>query len=147
MNKTVKIVFYCIVAVAIMSVTMAPTSRQGQVRGNYWVGTSSATLNGTATITGTPFQLKGSNGNISIFYQAIQATSTPHYRIACYTSPDNGSYTTEAVATMTPSNDETTTNFMHRAVSLNYTPWARIDIIGVDLNAEGTTINMWIGDQ
>ncbi len=156
MNKIVKIVSCIIVAGIIMSVTIA---------GKWHVGTSSATLNGeedvaalgSGTITGTPFRVSGRLEDVGIFYQAIQGTSSPHYRIALYTSPDNSSYTTNAVATLTPSNDETTTNFINAVATqttssgeltaLPIAPWGRIDVEGAALNAEDTTFNLWIYEK
>ena len=162
MNKIVKIVSCVIVAGIIMSVTIA---------GKWHVGTSSATLNGeknvagggVGIITGTPFRLAGSTEDLSIFYQAIQATSSPHYLINLYTSPNfnpvdgTGSFTTQAVATLTPSFDETSLDFTHRTASSSTAtgipgivisaPWARIDIEGAALNAEATTFNLWIYEK
>ncbi len=153
MNKIVKIVSCVIVAGIIISVTMGA---------RFHVGTSSATLNGeknqagggVGIITGTPFRVSGKLENISIFYQAIQATSSPHYAISLYTSPNfspvdsSGSFTTFPFATLTPSANETSTDFMHRvATGTAGVPWARIDIEGAALNAEATTFNLWIYEK
>ncbi len=151
-KKAIQMGFGIVLVAFIFTFSMAPYSRLGQLQGRFHIGTTSAILNGVgsndgATITGTPFALSGSTGDISIFYQATQATSTPHYKIAIYTSPNNATYTTELVATLTASSDETSTDFKHRVVSIDYSPWARIDIIGITGNATGTTFDLLIPYQ
>ncbi len=139
MNKILKIVS-CVITVGIIATVT--------IGGKFHVGTSSATLNGESVITGSPFRLSGGPDGVSVFYQAILGSSTPHYKIGFYTSPDNSSYTTNPIATLTPSADETTTDFMHRvATSTAGVPWARIDVLGSKLNAEDTTFNLWIYEK
>ncbi len=151
MNKILKIAS-CVIVAGII-VTVASLAMSVGIAGKFHVGTTSATLNGAnAVATGTPFRVSGKIEDVGIFYQAIQATSTPHYKIRLYTSPDNSSYTTNAVATFTPSVDETTTDFINRSVpslgtSTPSGPWGRIDIEGAALNAEGTTFNLWIYEE
>ncbi len=146
-TKVIKIFFSITVIALICFATMAPTTREGQLVGKFHTGTSSATLNATNTITGTPFALSGSTGDISIFYQATAGTSTPHYKIVLYGSPDNTTYTTSPIATLTASSDETSTDFIHRQVSAPYMPWGRIDIVGILLNATNTTFRLDIPYQ
>lgn len=147
MKKLFKILASCTVAGLVFASILAPTTREGQVRGKIVRATTTATLNGTSTITGTPFSTLHHRGDFAVFYQAAQGTSTPHYRIEAYGSPNNSTWTTEAIATITPSTDETSTDFKHRSLDIPVTPWVRVDIIGVTANATNTTFDMWIVEQ
>lgn len=126
---------------------LSRTSKEGGLMGSFRVGTSSATLNGTSTITGTPFKIKDNVGFLSIFYQATQGTSTPHYSIRVFTSYDGTNFTTLPESTATASDDETSTNLQHVSVAIPFCDSVRVDIQGIELNATNTTFNMWIGDQ
>ena len=113
-----------------------PTTKTGELVGRFRIGTSSATLNGTSTITGTPFKIKDNVGFLSLFHQATQGTSTPHYRIDVFTSPDGTNYTTLPEATATASTDESSTN-LPTCIS-KYTIYmilSGVDVVGVALNA------------
>lgn len=126
---------------------LSRTTKEGGLMSLFRVGTSSATLNGTATITGTPFKVKDNVGFLSIFYQATQGTSTPHYSIRVFTSYDGTNFTTLPKATATASDDETSTNLKHVSVAIPLCDSVRVDIQGIALNATNTTFDMWIGDQ
>ena len=146
-KRITNIIFSIIVVGFIATVSLAPTNKTGQLQGKFNMGTSSATLNATNTITGTPFKLHGSTGNISVFYQATQGTSTPHYLIHVFTSINGATFTTQPVATITASTDETSTDLTHRDVPIPYAPWGRIDIKGITDNATNTTFDMWLPYQ
>lgn len=123
------------------------TNRTGDVIGKFRIASSGATLNATNTVTGTAFRIKDNLGFLSLFYQVTAGTSTPHYRIAVFTSPDGTNFTTLPEATATASSDETSTNLEHVSVSIPLTNFVRVDVVGVLLNATNTTFNLWTGDQ
>ena len=144
----ISLVGFVVVIIAVLILRAnADTTKTGELVGRFRIGTSSGTLNGTSTITGTPFKIKDNVGFLSLFYQATQGTSTPHYRIDVFTSPDGTNYTTLPEATATASTDETRTNLQHVSVSIPFTDSVRVDIVGVALNATNTTFDMWIGEQ
>lgn len=126
---------------------LSRTSKEGGIMSSFRVGTSSATLNGTGTITGTPFKIKDNVGFLSIFYQATQGTSTPHYSIRVFTSYDGTNFTTLPESTATASDDETSTNLEHVSVAIPLCDSVRVDVQGITSNATNTTFSMWIGDQ
>jgi len=142
-----KILFSMAVLAFAGFVAMGATSKQGQLQGKVTRMLTAETINGTATATGTGFKAEGNVGYLSLFYQATQGTSTPHYRIDVFTSPDDSSYTTLPVATATASTDETSTDFKHVDVAIPITSYIRVDVVGVDLNATNTTFDMWRVEQ
>ena len=138
--------FAVIIALAVIVATVAPTSQQGQVQGKFKLAINGDTLNGTAVGTGTAFRINDNLGFLSLFYQVTAGTSTPHYQLRVYTSPDNVTYSgTGVLATATA--DETSTAFTHVSVSIPLTNWVRVDMEGVTANATNTTYVLWEGNQ
>ncbi len=125
---------------------MIAVSKQDGIKGKMTIEQSAVTLNATATITGTPFYIKENSGFLSVFYDFVIGTSTAHYKIQVYTSPDGTNFVTTPIV-ITPSSDETSVDMKHVDVPIYVTSYARIDIVGVALNATNTTFTLWRVEQ
>ena len=152
-----------VITLILAGITLGATTRSGQRQMKVHrlldsvvivgaAGTSGGTQDG-AIATGTGINMMSSNGYLTLFYQATQATSTPHYRIDMAFSPNNATYTTAVggTSTVTDTVDEVDTTFkcitvMHPATNgvATMSPWIRFDVVGAPLNAAGTVFDMWI---
>ena len=142
MSNMKGVIVTMVVLAAILVINLAPTSQQGDVNSKFAKVLDSETLNGTNTITGTPFRVSDAMGFISMFYDVDVGTSTAHYQIKAYTSPDNSTYATDGIL-LSPSSDETSVDVKHVSVPITLCNWVRIDIEGVTSNATNTTISAW----
>lgn len=141
--------FYIGVAICLGLLCFLPVenaeSKQTNIKGKMVIEQSAATLNATATLTGTAFYVKENSGFMSVFYQVVQA-GTPHYKIQVYTSPDDTNFVTTPIV-ITPSSDETSTDMIHVDVPILVTVYVRIDVVGVAGNPADTTITVWRVEQ
>lgn len=120
-------------------------SKQTNIKGKMKIEQSAATLNATATLTGTVFSIGNNSGFMSVFYKVVQA-GTPHYKIQVYTSPDGTNFVTTPIV-ITASSDETGTDMVHVDVPIFVARYARIDVVGVAGNPADTTITVWRVEQ
>ncbi len=127
-------------------VCLGAVGKYGGIKGKVTLEQDGATLNGTATITGTAFYIKENLGNMSVFYDVTAGTSTAHYYIQIYTSPDNSTWTTTPVV-ITATSDETSVDVKHVDVPIYVAPYGRIDVVGATSNATDTAISVWRVEQ